>query len=131
MGNKQTSAKILSQSNTKPLNQVQVLQQKASKSANETFIESSPTTSTSFPQKEPSTVPAHDVSNGSNTTTVHDHIQVNEVAAELWHPQYYMLRPEERPEDKRKFHSVGESPYPLPADIQEHDRLEAQHLIIT
>ncbi|KAJ1539390.1 hypothetical protein HK096_000803 [Nowakowskiella sp. JEL0078] len=58
-------------------------------------------------------------------------ITLNENAAKLWQPQYYhMMRPDARLDNTRRFHNIEESPYFLPADIQEQDRLEAQHLVI-
>ncbi|KAJ1568983.1 hypothetical protein HK096_004631 [Nowakowskiella sp. JEL0078] len=53
---------------------------------------------------------------------------INEQAAEQWQPQYYhMMRPDARLDNLRRFHSIEDSLYPLPADIQEQDRLEIQH----
>ncbi|KAJ1544547.1 hypothetical protein HK096_007421 [Nowakowskiella sp. JEL0078] len=59
-------------------------------------------------------------------------IKLNVTAAEKWKPQYeHMLRPDARLDNLRRFHNIENSPYPLPADIEEQDRLEIQHLIIT
>ncbi|KAJ1553442.1 hypothetical protein HK096_007828, partial [Nowakowskiella sp. JEL0078] len=60
-----------------------------------------------------------------------DSIVLNSVAAEHWQPQYYhMMRPDARLDNLRRFHNIKESPYPLPVDIEEQDRLEIQHLIL-
>ncbi|KAJ1565725.1 hypothetical protein HK096_011209 [Nowakowskiella sp. JEL0078] len=59
-------------------------------------------------------------------------IKLNESVAENWKPRYeHMLRPDARLDNLRRFHNIENSPYPLPADIEEQDRLEIQHLIIT
>ncbi|KAJ1559766.1 hypothetical protein HK096_011164, partial [Nowakowskiella sp. JEL0078] len=59
-----------------------------------------------------------------------DSIALNERAAEFWQPQtYHMMRPDARLDNLRRFHSIQESPYFLPADMEEQDRLEAQHLV--
>ncbi|KAJ1565241.1 hypothetical protein HK096_003852, partial [Nowakowskiella sp. JEL0078] len=59
-------------------------------------------------------------------------LDINEQAAELWQPQHYhLMRPDARLDNLRRFHSVEDSLYPLPADIQEQDRLEIQHVIVT
>ncbi|KAJ1567769.1 hypothetical protein HK096_008720 [Nowakowskiella sp. JEL0078] len=52
-------------------------------------------------------------------------LKLNEETSESWQPQNYRL------DNKRKFHNIVHSPYVLPADIEELDRLEIQHVIIT
>ncbi|KAJ3130542.1 hypothetical protein HK098_000107 [Nowakowskiella sp. JEL0407] len=57
-------------------------------------------------------------------------VPIDTVVAETWQPEHYhMMRADARLDQKRRFHAVEESVYPLPADIQEQDRLELQHLL--
>ncbi|KAJ3126740.1 hypothetical protein HK098_007196 [Nowakowskiella sp. JEL0407] len=50
--------------------------------------------------------------------------------AENWQPQQkHMIRNDARMDQKRRFHNVVNSVYPLPADIEEQDRLELQHIL--
>ncbi|KAJ1567892.1 hypothetical protein HK096_008288 [Nowakowskiella sp. JEL0078] len=71
-------------------------------------------------------------SHGSQVLSNADTIPLNEKSAEHWQPQFYhMMRPDARLDNKRRFHNIEKSPYPLPADIEEQDRLEAQHAVLT
>ncbi|KAJ1556155.1 hypothetical protein HK096_001095, partial [Nowakowskiella sp. JEL0078] len=59
-------------------------------------------------------------------------MKLNESAAEQWQPQFqHMLRDDARLDSLRRFHNIEDSPYILPADIEEQDRLEIQHQILT
>ncbi|KAJ1563822.1 hypothetical protein HK096_010841, partial [Nowakowskiella sp. JEL0078] len=59
-------------------------------------------------------------------------MKLNEKAAEKWQPQYaHMIRPDARLDNLRRFHNIEQSPYVLPADVEEQDRLEIQHLVLT
>ncbi|KAJ1529121.1 hypothetical protein HK096_009157, partial [Nowakowskiella sp. JEL0078] len=53
-------------------------------------------------------------------------MKVKESAAEFWQPQQ-----DQRSDNLRSFHNIVESPYTLPADLEERDRLEAQHIVTT
>ncbi|KAJ1569957.1 hypothetical protein HK096_008539 [Nowakowskiella sp. JEL0078] len=65
-----------------------------------------------------------------STNTVNDSVKLNEQIATNWKPERrHSLREDARVDYKRRFHAVTDSPYPLPADIEEQDRLEIQHLI--
>ncbi|KAJ1560765.1 hypothetical protein HK096_007318 [Nowakowskiella sp. JEL0078] len=71
-------------------------------------------------------------SNIRSKSQIESLIKINEVAAEFWQPEHYhMMRPDARLDNLRRFHNIEKSPYPLPADINEQDRLEAQHLVTT
>ncbi|KAJ1569786.1 hypothetical protein HK096_001638 [Nowakowskiella sp. JEL0078] len=72
------------------------------------------------------TTPSTPSLNESVTNSAKVSIVINEKKAETWHPQ--TANYEDLPE--RTYHSVEDSPYPLPADIKEQDRLEAQHLVV-
>ncbi|KAJ1564364.1 hypothetical protein HK096_008348, partial [Nowakowskiella sp. JEL0078] len=57
-------------------------------------------------------------------------VTVNPDIALNWQPtQYHSLRTDLRIDGKRGYHAVIESPYTLPADLREKDRLNLQHLL--
>ncbi|KAJ1535830.1 hypothetical protein HK096_001577 [Nowakowskiella sp. JEL0078] len=73
----------------------------------------------------PSTI-CSNVSLASNATSV----TINESIAEAWQPErHHLTRQDARLDSKRRFHAVEGSPYVLPADLQEQDRLELEHMI--
>ncbi|KAJ1568571.1 hypothetical protein HK096_006036 [Nowakowskiella sp. JEL0078] len=60
-----------------------------------------------------------------------ENIELNEDIARNWQPEkYHMMRADARMDTKRRFHAIESSPYMLPADIEEQDRLYIQHVII-
>ncbi|KAJ3126733.1 hypothetical protein HK098_007189 [Nowakowskiella sp. JEL0407] len=86
------------------------------------------TISLSTVEKDASTV--RSISGGGSTHTVDTQVPVDSIVAEKWQPEnYHMMRIDARMDQRRRFHAVEESLYPLPADIQEQDRLELQHLL--
>ncbi|KAJ1552688.1 hypothetical protein HK096_010793, partial [Nowakowskiella sp. JEL0078] len=59
-------------------------------------------------------------------------LKLNKVIAKSWKPQRsHSLRDDARLDNKRRYHAVENSPYPLPSDIGEQDRLEIQNTVIT
>ncbi|KAJ1553618.1 hypothetical protein HK096_007133 [Nowakowskiella sp. JEL0078] len=71
-------------------------------------------------------------SENSKVNSQKESLILNEKIAEEWQPQYdHSLRSDARLDNLRRFHNIKESPYFLPADIEEQDRLEVQHLIST
>ncbi|KAJ3122001.1 hypothetical protein HK098_003186 [Nowakowskiella sp. JEL0407] len=87
--------------------------------------ESSPSKSTP-PNGDASTASISDVETVSTKMTV----AINSETAEKWQPEYYhLMRPDARLDQKRRYHAVENSVYPLPADIEEQDRLELQHIL--
>ncbi|KAJ3126732.1 hypothetical protein HK098_007188 [Nowakowskiella sp. JEL0407] len=65
-----------------------------------------------------------------NRSSTPSRISVNSGIAETWQPsQPHLARSDARIDQKRRFHAVESSIYPLPADIQEQDRLELQHIL--
>ncbi|KAJ3125732.1 hypothetical protein HK098_008254 [Nowakowskiella sp. JEL0407] len=50
-------------------------------------------------------------------------MEVNDKAAQEWHPN------SSQDEEKKRYHAVESSPYILPADLNEKDRLQLQHLL--
>ncbi|KAJ1550004.1 hypothetical protein HK096_009262, partial [Nowakowskiella sp. JEL0078] len=54
-------------------------------------------------------------------------LKLNKDAAQNWRPQ----KNDDNLENERSFHQVDESPYPLPKDTKEVDRLDTQHITIT
>ncbi|KAJ3122002.1 hypothetical protein HK098_003187 [Nowakowskiella sp. JEL0407] len=66
----------------------------------------------------------------ASTTSPEPAVRIDVHTAEKWQPEHYhLMRPDARMDQKRRFHAVEESLYPLPADIEEQDRLELQHLL--
>ncbi|KAJ1561276.1 hypothetical protein HK096_005305, partial [Nowakowskiella sp. JEL0078] len=57
-------------------------------------------------------------------------VALNEKIATNWKPEQSLYGEGLRFDNNRKFHGIEDSPYPLPADLEEHDRLEIQHIII-
>ncbi|KAJ3130281.1 hypothetical protein HK098_004328 [Nowakowskiella sp. JEL0407] len=67
---------------------------------------------------------------GSISSSTSTQISIDTQLAENWQPEsYHMMRGDARMDQKRRFHAIEKSAYPLPADIQEQDRLELQHLL--
>ncbi|KAJ1531199.1 hypothetical protein HK096_007709, partial [Nowakowskiella sp. JEL0078] len=58
-------------------------------------------------------------------------VEPNEEISRNWQPErYHVTRADARVDMKRRFHAIESSPYVLPADIEEQDRLLIQHLLI-
>ncbi|KAJ1555174.1 hypothetical protein HK096_007807, partial [Nowakowskiella sp. JEL0078] len=63
---------------------------------------------------------------------IHDVVKVNAEIAANWKPESFKTSQEVASlEVKRRFHAIENSLYPLPADIEEQDRLELLHLIMS
>ncbi|KAJ3126731.1 hypothetical protein HK098_007187 [Nowakowskiella sp. JEL0407] len=72
------------------------------------------------------------VSKSSTLTTADakSRIIINSQMAKSWQPETtHLMRSDARIDQKRRFHAVRDSMYPLPADIQEQYRLELQHYL--
>ncbi|KAJ1566005.1 hypothetical protein HK096_004781 [Nowakowskiella sp. JEL0078] len=71
------------------------------------------------------------VSSGFQSDATAGGVRLNEEVAKNWQPkEYHMMRADARMDMKRRFHAIEHSPYMLPVDIEEQDRLEIQHLVL-
>ncbi|KAJ1535676.1 hypothetical protein HK096_002100, partial [Nowakowskiella sp. JEL0078] len=91
----------------------------------ETFNEEFDTGSPDIPFSTDNETPINSTSQSSDLVKLNEKIAVN------WKPQsQHTTRDDSRLDNRRRFHADEDSPYALPADIEEQDRLEIQHLLI-
>ncbi|KAJ1564206.1 hypothetical protein HK096_009137, partial [Nowakowskiella sp. JEL0078] len=67
---------------------------------------------------------------GTNETG--NSVKLNEKIAANWKPELlHSTRNDAKLDHKRRYHAIEDSPYALPADLEEQERLEIQHIILT
>ncbi|KAJ1557187.1 hypothetical protein HK096_008645 [Nowakowskiella sp. JEL0078] len=112
-----------------PIQQVEIISRNSSFNTKiTTSVDERKTTTTSVDEKKTTTSSG----SGEGSSQTKHNLVMNEAIAGAWQPKsIHNTRANARLDNKRRFHAVESSLYPLPADIEEQDRLEIQHMVLT